>query len=112
MKYLLCFVALAMATVFMSHVDPAPSIGSQVSDEVAASLHGGCAGINKDESCKNSDFCKGTVYTNGSLSDEYDPGSIQATYCKTKVNGEDACKTCSATYVSCNVSKGIAITPL
>lgn len=104
MKFSVCLttVALFVAAGCLLTSDSA-SFGTAVSDNVAAELHGGCAGIGIGNGCT---LCSSNVYTNGSDRD-YDPGSITGYYCTTTVNGKTVCKTCSSTRVSCGTSVGV-----
>jgi len=87
----------AMALIGLSVMWDQPAIGDSVPDNVALELRGGCVGVKSVEGCA---FCSASVFKNGDYS-VGDPGSITAYYCKVTVNGEDACNTCSSTFVSC-----------
>jgi hypothetical protein len=72
--------------------------GSPVSDELAAALKGGCAGIKKP-TCTKKSVCSVNGYINGQSA--YDLNSVATTYCTKTSNGKIVCNNSSAGYVSC-----------
>lgn len=95
-------VLLAVVALFCLSSGDA-TIGSPVSDTIAAELYGGCGHKVGNNGCTDTSPCSASAYVTSAMNPTYSPnGNSNGTYCWRRVNGEEVCATCSDDVVPCS----------